>query len=49
MQVMPKVIKDDDLDIYESSMNLYWYLLVFVMPIIVLGAGIYIFVRRRYR
>lgn len=49
MQVMPKVIKNEDLNIYQSSMSIYWWVLVVIMPLIILAAGIYIFIHRRYK
>ncbi len=49
MQVMPKIIKDDDLDIYRSSMTIYWWVLIVIMPLIIIAVGVYIFIRRRYK
>jgi len=49
MQVMPKVVQDDDLNIYQSSMTAYWWILIIIMPLIIVAAGVFIFIRRRYR
>lgn len=49
MQVMPKVVKDSDLNIYRSSMTIYWWVLIVFMPLIIIAAGVYIFIRRRYQ
>ena len=49
MQVMPKVMQSYDLNIYDSDVRNYMIILLIVMPLVILGIGIFVFIRRRHK
>lgn len=49
MTIMPKTMRSYDLNFYESQIQLLMVLLLIVMPLAILGAGIFVFLKRRHK
>ena len=49
MSIAPKVTQQNDLNFYESQINMLLIILVIVMPLAILAFGLVIFFRRRHR
>ncbi|MBR5479595.1 MAG: GldG family protein [Clostridia bacterium] len=49
LKVAPKMVAEYDLNIYESQANVFGIILVVIVPIAILAAGIFIFIKRRHK
>ncbi len=49
MSIAPKMTQSYDLNFYESEIRILMWILVIIVPLAILAAGIFIFIRRRHR
>lgn len=49
MQIMPKVVSSYDLNITEAGTRVVQIILVYIIPILILAAGVFMFIRRKNR
>ena len=50
MDVAPSIVKGSyDLNLRASTVNILFWVLVVILPLLILAAGVYMFIRRRHR
>ncbi|MEG2571080.1 MAG: GldG family protein [Clostridia bacterium] len=49
VEIMPKIVQTYDLNFYESQIKLLMVVLLIIIPLAILGVGVFIFAKRRHK